>query len=281
MKKFCIYGNPTIDIIKLSRREEYLAYGGGSYYSSIPLLSRGESVEVYAVYTPRLVGHPISKLIVKAQHSSRTNTFLLNYTSSGEREVRVLEVSESLYPWNSHEGLCYTIVNPVLREVSLDMLKYLKHKSLMVAVDIQGFVRFVENGIVKTRPDPQGISVLSEADVVHLDLEEALSLSGSSNVDYSLMLISKHVRGVAVVTVRPSTVFVITREGSRRVVFENTPIVADRTGSGDHYLASYFYNYICSNDELEASYKAHAETTEWLIKRSSLVKTQANPAVFQ
>ncbi|MEM4061828.1 MAG: sugar kinase, partial [Desulfurococcaceae archaeon] len=142
MKKFCVYGNPTIDVIELETSEKYVAYGGGAYYSSLPLLEAREEVSIYSVYSPLLVKHPVSRFLVKKQYSPRANIFILEY-KHGTRRIKVLDVAPPLYPWNVQEEECYAIVNPVLGEVGVGILKELSCRSPAVAMDVQGFLREV------------------------------------------------------------------------------------------------------------------------------------------
>ncbi|MEM1618075.1 MAG: sugar kinase [Desulfurococcaceae archaeon] len=266
MKKFCVYGNPTIDVIELETSEKYVAYGGGAYYSSLPLLEAREEVSIYSVYSPLLVKHPVSRFLVKKQYSPRANIFILEY-KHGTRRIKVLDVAPPLYPWNVQEEECYAIVNPVLGEVGVGILKELSCRSPAVAMDVQGFLREVIKGYIEIRPSAEALLAISMVEVVHLDIEELCALMGYTEIKEALSKLSRYVKRVAVVTVRPNHAFIVTQHGYKSVSFENTPIVKDKTGSGDYYLSSYFYNYILHGDEVEAAYKAHERTSAWLARR--------------
>lgn len=267
---FCVYGNPTLDLVAIEGKEAYFAYGGGSYYSSLPLIERGERVRVYAVFSPLLVHHPVVDYMVVSQYSARTNVFVLEY-KSGTRSLGILDRAPPLYPWNHHEDFCYTIVNPVLGEVDISVLKRLKNVSTMLSLDIQGYLRVVVGNSLKLTSTPEALEAISLADVVHLDLEELFTMFNEYDLERAAGMLSKRTRGVAVVTIRPRKALLVTRDGFKQLDFGDSPQVADRTGSGDYYLSSYFYNYIRLGDEEEAAFKAHECTSSWLLERQSML----------
>jgi len=268
LNRFCIYGNPTIDIIKLEGRVEYVAYGGGSYYSSLPLLERGFEVRVYGVYTPLLVNHPISRFMDKKQFSTKSTIFVLEYMGN-TRRLRVYEASPPIYSWNMHAGLCYTIVNPVLGEVDLNLLRAVRLRSAALALDVQGFIREAVNGAVVTAPRAEVFEALSQADVVHMDLEECQSIGGSRDIERSAKVLARFLRGAAVVTIPPDQVVILENSTLKRVKFDEAPLVRDSTGSGDYFLALFFVYYSTLLDAEEAAFKAHEGTTKWLIERET------------
>lgn len=268
MKEYCVYGNPTIDIITKDEGRETIAYGGGSYYSSIPLLERNLSVKVYAVYSPLLTGHPIGKYIVKQQYSTRINIFRLIYRGL-ERELKIIDNAPPIYPWNVNEDYCYAVVNPVIGEVDLNLLREIRHRSLLLAIDLQGFLREKREGKIFLTHSPIALYAVEVADVVHADLEEFRALTVPLSPSQAFDKISKHVKGVLLITDRPNTVFLVNRRGVRVYTLEEKYNAINKTGAGDYFLSTYFYLYISTVDEEEAIFKAHEYTTKWLIVRNS------------
>ena len=266
MKKYCIYGNPTIDLIKLRNQPEYISHGGGSFYSALPLIEKNIDVEVYAVYSDLLVEHPISKYIVKQQYSSRVNVFRLEYEND-TRQISIIDTAPPIHPWNTHSDLCYSIVDPVLGEVTIPVLKAIQVKSILIAVDLQGYLRKLRDNKIIIEQTPESIQVLELSDIVHLDIEEYHALLKEQG---GIASIRKHLKGVMVVTIRPNKSIIIqSREERFRILeIQEDFIAIDKTGAGDYFLSQLFYYYIESNDVEEAIYKAHEYTTLWLKKRS-------------
>lgn len=268
--KFCLYGNPTIDII-ITNSESRVSYGGGVYYSSIPLVKRGFNIEVYSVMSPRLLKHPVVEYIVKSQYSSRTNIFILTYKGD-TRRLSVLEKAPLIHHWNSHGELCYTLVNPVISEVDTSLLKLLRGKSLLLAVDIQGFLRVIsETGEVLLKPASEALEVLELADIVHADIEEVKCLVKSygenTNLNSALRSLTRLSRAMLIVTRGLDNITIASRGVVIDVQVDNTYKALEKTGAGDYFLAEYLVHYLLSGDAVESAYKAHEEVTKWLKSR--------------
>lgn len=275
MKKICIYGNPTIDIIELENNEVMVTYGGGSYYSSQPLIERSIDIEVYAVYSPLLSGHPVSKYIVKTQYSTNVNIFKLIYRGL-ERELILLDKAPSLYPWNMGMDCEYSILNPVIGEIDIGLLKNTRSMSVSIAVDIQGFLRERNGDRIYLKRNPIVLSVIEWADVIHMDIDEYRVLSGTSNVEDAFKQISKHLKGIIVVTEKHSAML-IRPNGYEIYGFEEKYNAINKTGAGDYFLSTYFYEYITRHDEEDALFKAHIETVNWLRNRDLAARSHRTP----
>jgi len=270
LRNFYIYGNPTLDYIEEADGTVYVAYGGGSYYSALPLLEKGLDVEVYAVYSPGLSAHPVSKYVNKMQYSTRMNIFKLEYTGTGRR-IRVLDKAPPICSWNSQGSLGYSIVNPVLGEVDASLLKTVRQKSPLLAVDLQGFLRKLAGGSVVLEYTDNAMLAIQLADIVHADLEEFTALAGGLSIPDAVHKISKKLRGVLLVTIRPKKVMVVTKHGSKVYELEDYYAASDKTGAGDYFLSVYTYTYVEKHDEEGSVFKAHEYTTAWLkTRRASL-----------
>src|SRR6185503_11839756 len=67
-------------------------------------------------------------------------------------------------------------------EVGLDVLRALKAKNMLVAVDMQGFVRVWRGGELKSEPWDEMRSTLAQVDVVKSDAVEAEFLTGETDI---------------------------------------------------------------------------------------------------
>lgn len=264
--KYCVYGNPTIDIIEYEDGLKVVSYGGGSYYSSLPIISRGIPVEVYSVYSPLLSGHPIAQYIVKRQYSTRTNLFYLRYRG-GARELKIMEKSPEILNWNTHSGLCIVIANPVINEIGYSLLKTLRSKSVLLAIDIQGFVREQVDANIYLKPSKIIYSILELADIVHADISEFKSITSMEGVQSNYHEIREITNGVIVVTQRPGKFILLTKERVKFIEIPEDYIADYKTGAGDYYLASYTIHYNETRDPEISIYRAHRDTTIWLKNR--------------
>lgn len=272
--RVCIYGNPTLDIIIHVDHEKTISYGGGVYYSSIPFLERGFNIEVYSVLSPLIHGHPIRRYIVLRQYSARTNIFLLDYTGS-HRRIYVLERSDKLAYWNIHDDICISIVNPVLGEMDTTHLRYIRMRSTLLAVDIQGFIRSVSNGKIIHTCESDVLNVLREADIIHMDREEYDFLRSILANLYSIDM-QRVVKGVILITERPNKISLITRDYRRDLTTDLDSRVIDKTGAGDFFLSSFVIHYLKEMNYEESAYKAHIDTSRWLMSRDKGVSSHSH-----
>jgi len=268
--KVCVYGNPTIDIIVREDGSKTMAYGGGSYYSSLPLLERGWNVEIYASFSPLIANHPIAKYIVKEQYSTRTNIFVLEYRGL-TRSIRVLDQAPPLHSSYIHSGLCVSIVNPVLREVSISLLKAIRSRALILALDLQGFVRGLREGSIVLEGGAETLYALQVADIIHADIDEIATLYNKERFLSVIEGVCRALRGVLVVTDRPSRFIVVTSSGIKQLEIEEDYVALDKTGAGDYFLTSYTIHYMDHYEPIEPLYKAHQDTTRWLKARDSKI----------
>ncbi|MEM1828794.1 MAG: sugar kinase [Desulfurococcaceae archaeon] len=278
MMDICIYGNPTIDLIYHDNRFMGMRYGGGVYYSSIPFIHRGFRVTVYGVYTPQLLAHPVVKFMVQRQFSSTANVFELSYHGD-ERSLLVLERAPSLYPWNMHEHLCYVVINPVLGEIGVNMVKDLANRSTLIALDVQGFVRETIGHRVVNSFNPEVLDALEYVDIVHMDLQELISLArGEDTVGFMEKLTGKYREVLIVATNRVDPILMAINGRVRKLEVERDIIVPDKTGAGDYFLGSLLYHLAITNDMEEAVIKAHEDTSKWLYTRYMALKASSQPA---
>lgn len=260
--RYCIYGNPTIDIILESDKSAYLSHGGGSYYSTLPLIAHGIKPEVYAVYSHMLHDHPISNFIIKQQYSTRANIFILEYKGL-YRDLRVLDISENILDWNTHAGICNVIANPVMNEIGINLLRKIRLGAEILAVDIQGFIRNNVNSRIKLVFKPGVHSLFEIADIIHTDIEEFNTILRTAGIT-TLEKMSRNLRGIVIVTSPPNNAVLITRHKVKHLEFEDNYVASQKTGAGDYYLGAYTYYYSIIMDEEESAYKAHNDTSKWL-----------------
>lgn len=75
------------------------------------------------------------------------------------------------------------VIGPSLRgEVGLDVIEVLKNKKMLVAADMQGYVRVLRGEALNYEPWPEMDKFLFRVDVVKSDAVEAESLTGESDI---------------------------------------------------------------------------------------------------
>ncbi|MCY0868636.1 MAG: sugar kinase [Desulfurococcus sp.] len=272
MLEVCVYGNPTLDWI-VAGSESTTAYGGGVYYSTLPF--QGSSlykVSVYTVYSPRIHGHPVYRLPGVLQYSSAATVFKLVYNGAS-RTLYLKEKAPPLYPWNLSSSLCHiAIVNPVFHEVNESHLTAISSRTLLLAGDIQGFIRVSEsNGkITYASCSSSLIRLLRFFHLIHMDLDELKAFTCTSSIDEAVDKLKDTVGGtIVVVTGRLKPIRVVYNKASYSISVDDSPLVNDKTGAGDFFIgatAKYFWS---TWDPVRAVEKAHEETTRWLLEKNA------------
>jgi len=270
MENICAYGAPTLDYIVFENGTKRVAYGGGVYYSILPFLGEsGYTVEVYTVYSPRIVGHPVYRFTSMLQYSSTAMVFKIVY-NNGSRMLLLEEKTPALYSWNVHSGQCFSIVNPVFHEVDESLLKTIRIRSPMVFGDIQGFVRSLHRGLVVHECSRESISLLKYFDVVHMDLDEAKALACTDDLNSLFEVLLKNSPTVKIViTSRTNPIYVLENNSVELIDVKDSVLVKDKTGAGDFFLGSLLKHLLVYTDTVRAVERAHEETTKWLMVKNA------------
>lgn len=270
MENVCIYGNPTLDYIVFSDKRESIAYGGGVYYSSLPFLKSSKyDVGIYAVYSPRIHGHPIYRFSRGYQYSSRTTIFRLIYSDSS-RALFLEEKAPPLYPWIIHEEPCLTIVNPVFHEVNESNLALIRIRSPILAGDVQGFIRGVRSNMVIYECSRHVVDSLRYFDIIHMDEVELKALTCMDDTYRALKKLKDILGGtIVVVTNRTKPIHVLLGNTIETISLDDSLLVRDKTGAGDYFLGALLKHVYAYSDFLKVVEKAHEETSMWLKEKNA------------
>ena len=184
---------------------------------------RALGVDIFATYTPH------STCLRLEYPTSNVDDRILSMTSSAE-PFTVSEVKEIT-------SRAFVIGASVRGEVSLEVIEELRKKDALIAADIQGFIRVVENGRFVFRDWPEKEKVLAKVDVLKTDAVEAELLTGQSDI----RLAAKQIAGLG-----PKEVVLTQRDGV--LVYDGIhfyeagfyPVkLVGRSGRGDTCIASY------------------------------------------
>lgn len=263
LRRVCVYGNPTVDYI-YSKAGIAQKYGGGVYYSTMALLDEGVQPEVYSVGPHWLfMANKLWSFKANPAYSASPMVFKITYLNSS-RVMEVLELSPELTSGDTHTGVCYTIVNPVLGEVSFSLLKELRVKSALLAGDIQGFVRERRRGTLRYKGGGLLIDVIGLFDILHMDVEEAIALTGAESKHDALKRLSGLVKESLVVVTEGVKPPILVTGGSVSEVGSERRRVDDKTGAGDYFLGKLFLRIMEGMKPREAVESALEETDRWL-----------------
>ncbi len=242
---YVVVGNFTIDHVDGAKRP-----GGPGYYSSVALALLGAKVYVlgYAgkdyprevLEKVRNVGVDLSLLSM----DSPTTVFVLEYLDLQTRVLKLLSRSPRIRIEDGYRKLGEveaSIVSPVAGEVSLEDLKYIREKTRILTIDVQGFIRVIGlEGEVSHKWNHGLLEELGIADIIHVEEGEATSIS-KEPVEAALKL-SEYTRIVAL-TMGPRG-SIVAYDGIAFHIGVPKVYHGDETGAGDVYTAvlSYYYS---------------------------------------
>ncbi len=184
---------------------------------------KGLGVNVFATYTPF------------------STCLRLEYPTSNVDD-RILYMTSSAGPFTVSEvkdihSRAFVIGASVRGEVSLEVIEELRKKETLIAADIQGFIRVVENGRFVFRDWPEKEKVLAKVDVLKTDAVEAELLTGQSDIRVA----AKRIAGLGpkeVVLTHRDGVLVYDGDRFYEAGFYPGKLVG-RSGRGDTCIASY------------------------------------------
>jgi hypothetical protein len=265
-KEVCIYGNPTLDIIEDDRGKRW-SYGGGVYYTSLPFMEKGFKIKIYSTISHSIINHPVFKHVVPLQYSNTYNIFHIKYDEKGSRALALLQEGPPLYVWNMNEDLCVAIVNPVYREILPSFIKQLSNRSIILAGDVQGFLRLKRNHSIILYPDEQVFESIRMMRLVHMDIEEARALTSEQNIKHVAFKLKNIFDDQIIVVTNGPFNIVLVYDGRIEEVYHAGEPYTDTTGAGDFFLGSLTFYYLITNDIVESVHKSVVETEKWLTKK--------------
>ena len=165
----------------------------------------------------------------------------LEYPTANVDE-RVLYITSSAGPFGPEEvreisSKAFVIGASVRGEVSLEVMEELRKKETQIAVDLQGFIRVVQDGKFVFQDWPEKASMLSQVDVVKTDAVEAELLTGRKDIRTAAKMISEFGPKEIVLTHRDG---LLVYDGNQYYEAGFYPErLVGRSGRGDTCIASY------------------------------------------
>lgn len=227
--------------------------GGPPYHGSIALLYYG--CDTIVIISPveedhiRFVRGMGLELIAT---KGNVPVFELRYISDTDREVKLLKRGSTIsIPSDLLESLdrSLIIVNPVYREVDLKLLRVLRNYASILAIDIQGFVRVVDDrGNISIKWTSDVYEVIGLADIYHLDLYEIPTFN---SMEEAARYLTEYSNGIVLVS-HGEEGLVASINGELIYVPALPGISGNSTGAGDILLSIAAYEVYKGTEPLKA-----------------------------
>ncbi|HVM90222.1 MAG TPA: PfkB family carbohydrate kinase [Puia sp.] len=248
MYDICCIGHITLDKVVTSKSVVHMA-GGTSFYFSNAICNMDLNYLLITSLANKEM-HYVDDLRANNIHvnvtalSRHTVYFENNYAEDQDhRTQRVLQKSDPFKAADfQHVKAAYFHLGPLLADdIPVEVIKQLSEKG-KVSLDVQGYLRKVENQKVYAIDWPEKKDALQYVNILKANEFEMQVLTGSADVKKSAGILSDWGIKEIVITLgsRGSVIF----DGSR---FYHVPAyspmisVVDATGCGDTYMAGYLY----------------------------------------
>ncbi|MGC9152405.1 MAG: PfkB family carbohydrate kinase [Vulcanisaeta sp.] len=229
-----VLGHAAIDVI----RKEGMSWkspGGAPTYCSFYL--KQVSVDVmpisivgrdFITYIKDYEERKIPTQRIKVVDGYSTTSYEITYFSDGSRKLRLLSRCRDFMIEDLYDLPDAIAVNPIARELNLDLLKHIRRQVSFLGVDIQGFTRvFDDQGYVSVSTSIDYITeIIKNADLVKMSIDDV-------QIEHINAIANKFPNKVLVLTmgVRGS---ILIHDSKKFMVSTNNIVNAvDTTGAGD------------------------------------------------
>ena len=255
MYDVCAVGHVTWDRIRIGDRVR-VQPGGAAYYFSLALRRLGRNVAIVTKMAAADENSLLSELraegIDVSCTESATTTRFSNAYSEGDPDRRVQQLASVAAPFVSSdlEGMSarFFFLGPLTAgDISLEFLREVSLRG-DVALGVQGLVRSVSEGEIRTQAWAdlkQGLACVS---VLAADENEARVLTGESNPEKAAQRLAEGGPREVVVTFGSRGSVICSGGRLHRIPAVETPRIVDATGCGDSYLAAYLHRRLESED---------------------------------
>lgn len=261
MHDICVIGHITQEVVRIGRQPAQRMLGGAAFYAGVALSRLGldtavvtKTAQPYAASTLRPLHE--AGVTVYPRDGGRTTYFENTYAGDDldRRTQRVVANAEPFDPGDL-EGVVAAAIHlgPLTAdEMPVTFLAAVSRLGVRVSLDVQGFVRAIENGRIVAAAWAEARQGLRHVDIVKADIAEARVLTGRRDPDEAAR---------AIAAMGPSEVILTDGSAGSRILaqgrFHRIPAYppragVDPTGCGDTYMAGYLFSRGQSGDVEEA-----------------------------
>ena len=198
---------------------------------------------------------------IKVSRSKGTTRFKLVYTESG-RKLYLMSRCEDITPLDVDPEVVRegpVVIGSVAWEVTPELAKMLSRETPLVAFELQGYLRDVnERREVVRRVREELADVIREANVVHADLDEARTILGDVKPEEAALKLRELGPSITLITLADKGAYVGYEGGVLYVPPPKVREVVDPTGCGDVFLTVFTVEYGKYEDIEEAAAFASA-----------------------
>lgn len=257
MHDICVIGHITQEVVRIGGQPDRYMLGGAAHYSGVALARLGLDTAVLTKTAPPDAASVLLPLreagvTAYARDGGHTTYFENTYPwdDLDQRTQRVVAVADPFVPADL-EGVSAKAIHlgPLTPgEMPVSFLAAVSQLGVRVSLDVQGFVRTINNGKIGPGPWDEAREGLYHVDIVKADIAEARVLTGRRDPDEAAH---------AIAAMGPSEVILTDGSAGSRILaqgrFHQVPAyppspAVDPTGCGDTYMAGYLFSRGQSGD---------------------------------
>ena len=257
MHEICVVGHITQEVVRVGRAPARHMLGGAAHYASVALGRLGLDTAVLTKTTPPYAASTLRPLreagvTVHARDGGRA-TYFENTYQDGDLDQRTQRVVANADPFAAEdlEGVAAKTIHlgPLTAgEMSVSFLAAASRLAVRVSLDVQGFVRAIENGEIISAPWNEARLGLQHVEIVKADVAEAQVLTGRHDPDEAARAIAGMGPSEVIVTDGSAGSRVLTDGRFHQILAYPPRPAVDPTGCGDTYMAGYLFSRVLSDD---------------------------------
>lgn len=250
-----VIGVVTKDTIVRAGSEEQKT-GGTAFYSGLTLANLGIKTRVItklAAADKGMLSAMKHKNISLHPYFCNSTTRFRNVYRGERREQFVGGVAEpfSVSDIRPLKNCNIVHLGPLTRdEISLSVVEYLKSLGLMISMDVQGYLREIQNKKVRLAKWKEKKDFLKHVDIVKADKTEARVLTGKTGKAAAKAIAAMGPIEV-IITDGANGSMVYSRKQAFKIPAIEPAVITDVTGAGDTYIAAYLARRLSSGNVRE------------------------------
>jgi sugar/nucleoside kinase (ribokinase family) len=255
--EFLVIGNIPKDLCKTKDKEEF-SFGGTSYCGIVAayleakskILTRGN-----AELSDWIKSLKEKNVEVILQNDKNITYFVNDYSGGGEREQLLLGYTKKI-DFNIDGKFDIIHVNPMFREIDLNLVKKARKRCEFLSIDVQGTVRDIKDKHVIGRFWSEREEFLPFVDFLKVGKQEINLISKLGN--HKKICEELHSLGAKIIAITFGNKGSLVYDGR----FYELPIfktkTIDETGAGDVYATAFLIRYFETKDTLDSALFATA-----------------------
>ncbi len=248
----CVIGHITKDIVRI-KNEKKERPGGVVYYSSIALKNLGANVSLITKSAEKNKGlfNDVIKNNISIFYKKSKETTVFENIYPEDLDFRIQKVKCVAQPFSTGDipdiHTKYFHLGPLtIQDIPLEILKLLSKKA-KISVDIQGFLRKIEKGKVKSIDWEEKDEGLAYINILKTDEIEAKILSGEDTIRKAAVKLSAYGIDEIIITLGSKGSLIYSKEKFYSIPSFPAKKIVDATGCGDTYMAGYIYKRLKSS----------------------------------